>query len=73
MFVSMPSSYDSWKLASPPEYDTNMCDELECDDSRSRCEDCYLCREHCNCDGQRDEDEYLERADREYQAWKDGE
>lgn len=71
VFSSMPSSYDSWKLASPPEYDENMCDELECDDSRGRCQDCYLCKKHCNCNGQRDEEEYLALSDRLYAEWKE--
>ena len=49
MNYSIPG-YDSWKLDTPPEFDTeHICDGCECEIDEMAAEECGFC-EDCQCD-----------------------
>jgi hypothetical protein len=60
----MTSRYDQWRLASPPEYEWECCEECNGDTVSDCCgaaydEDigiCMDCKEHCESAGCSDED-----------------
>lgn len=60
-------NYDTWKLASPPEYDLSICEEYDCQ-APVFCTECGLCPKHCRCE--RDELEG-DLSDRLYDEWRE--